>query len=73
MIKKKAAENFGSASHITFSTRAYYRLVQKSKQNIKYCSQDAFFRLGLDPNFGVPKYTVTFRLYLVIIVQPLTN
>jgi hypothetical protein len=29
--------------------------------------------LCLDPNFGVPKYTVAFRLYLVIIVQPLTN
>jgi hypothetical protein len=30
-------------------------------------------RLCLDPNFGIPKYTVAFRLYLVIIVQPLTN
>jgi hypothetical protein len=32
-----------------------------------------WYRLCLDPNFGVPKYTVVFRLYLVIIVQPLTN
>jgi len=31
------------------------------------------FNFSLDPNFRVPKYTVVFRLYLVIIVQPLTN
>jgi hypothetical protein len=30
-------------------------------------------RLCLVPEFEVPKFTVAFRLYLVIIVQPLTN
>jgi hypothetical protein len=30
-------------------------------------------RRGLDPNFGVLKYTVVFCLYLIIIIQPLTN
>jgi hypothetical protein len=35
-----------------------------SEQNLWLC---------LDSNFGVPKYTVAFRLYLVIIVQSLTN
>jgi hypothetical protein len=30
-------------------------------------------RLCLVPEFGVLKFTVAFRLYLVIIVQPLTN
>jgi hypothetical protein len=30
-------------------------------------------RLCLVPNFGAPKFIITFRLYLVIIVQSLTN
>jgi hypothetical protein len=30
-------------------------------------------KLCLDLNFRVSKYTVAFRLYLIIIVQPLTN
>jgi hypothetical protein len=31
------------------------------------------FRLCLDLNFGVSKYIAVFRLFLVIIVQLLTN
>jgi hypothetical protein len=30
-------------------------------------------RLCLVPEFGVTKFTVAFRLYLIIIIQPLTN
>jgi hypothetical protein len=43
------------------------------KQSKSKTSANSSLRLCLDPKLRVPKYTVVFYLYLIIIVQPLTN